>query len=265
MKGAVERDYMRDKLGPPPLSKPLPWMAIVAVVVTVASIAVLIVGAILNRIVNNGCVDECLTLADTTMQAHMALAAWSVVIVSALSGAASLYLIWRTLQAAQRSAEAAWRTIDETRQIGRAGTRAYLSIGSVTWESDMLFGTLTVTLQNTGQSPALNVRVEASAHGTVGAFFDDDPTKLTAEAGSANWPNISAGSSAQQRIVFTRFEPDQAMKDDGRLNISADVIIAVAVSYDDVFGDDQDISGTFRRTFYVSHDWSKPAALTEVP
>src|SRR5690606_35748793 len=96
-----------------------------------------------------------------------AAAAWWSVAISAGStvvGAAGLWLIYRTLIETQRSANAAHLAVQATaagtavtEKIGRAQTRAYISIQAVRFRfgpADLYFE---IEFSNEGQSPGRNV------------------------------------------------------------------------------------------------------------
>ena len=91
------------------------------------------------------------SMAESTRGLHWA--AWATVSFTGLGA----YLIWQTLLATQKTAEAAKETITVTREMGQAQTRAYLScIGARYWLADRrLF--VECTVKNYGQSPAMNV------------------------------------------------------------------------------------------------------------
>jgi hypothetical protein len=111
---------------------------------------------------------------DTSVQVSQAWAAWAMVVVSVIGGligAISLFLIYRTLQAALRSAIAAEHAVAEARkatsiseQIGKAQVRAYLTIGEVTLSIRGHILRVTAEFANVGQSPARAVTLTVNTH-----------------------------------------------------------------------------------------------------
>jgi hypothetical protein len=100
-------------------------------------------------------------------------------LASVLLTSAGVFLIWRTLHHTRRAADAAGkavteaenataaanRTTDETRRIGEAQVRAYLSITDATVEilNRNNAPQIKVRLRNSGQSPAKNVQIFVKA------------------------------------------------------------------------------------------------------
>jgi hypothetical protein len=102
---------------------------------------------------------------DNSVQHSMAIAAWAMVWVSVIGGgigAASLYLIYRTLLEARRSASAAEDAVRTTERIGQAQVRAYVSIRKVTLNApeDQTSELISLELLNSGQSPALHITAQ---------------------------------------------------------------------------------------------------------
>ncbi|WP_274789838.1 hypothetical protein [Roseovarius tolerans] len=122
---------------------------------------------------------------DLVAQTEMALWAFWMLIVTALMAAITavgVFYVWRTLLATQDMAR-------ETTRIGEAQVKAYLSVESVkgilhTVEKDPFIEIL-ITVKNSGQSPALDVKV--GVDGKVFARhnhkdgFGDIPSNATSE------------------------------------------------------------------------------------
>lgn len=83
-------------------------------------------------------------------------------LIGLLVGVGSVYLIWATLRATQVMAR-------DTREIGEAQVRAYLSIDKVEVSArpkrGIVFWDVVVTVRNSGQSPARGIQVWASGPG----------------------------------------------------------------------------------------------------
>jgi hypothetical protein len=109
---------------------------------------------------------------DLVAQQSMADAAWFMVMLTALTGVVgglTLYLIFRTLQEAKRSADAGEAAVREAREntvaserIGKAQVRAYLGIREVSVTFGMADASLEFTVFNAGQSPGRAVSVYTS-------------------------------------------------------------------------------------------------------
>lgn len=178
-------------------------------------------------------------LAETTAEKQLAAetsaaaAAWWAVGVSAGStvvGAAGLWLIYRTLLATQRSANAAHLAVQATaagtavtEKLGRAQTRAYISIQSVRFSfgpADIYFE---IEFSNEGQSPGRNVvfQLETSLKHVPNNIFRGyhfAPVRRSAVRVGDNEP-----------IVMEHlFEPP-------RPNDEVSAAIAIDIEYDDVF------------------------------
>ncbi|WDQ98172.1 hypothetical protein PSC71_13135 [Devosia sp. J2-20] len=104
---------------------------------------------------------------DLGAQRSMATAAWWMVAITIASGAvgtAGLYLIFRTLVEAKRSADAAEKAIIANQELGIAQVRAYLTVteARVKVYDDDLGAYCEFTVQNSGQSPARQVTFMSS-------------------------------------------------------------------------------------------------------
>lgn len=176
---------------------------------------------------------------DSAVQNSVAWANWAMTLVSffaSLIGAASLYLIYRTMLAAQSGAEAAWQTVEETRNIGRAQTRAYLMIETCTLETE-LFPVLRVALRNVGQSPALDIVITAIV------IVDQDSQS---ERAIKPHSRISSAETQVSDLMVGQGRTDEALLWELKLaqilreaTVGGDSIIltiAITVAFEDVFG-----------------------------
>lgn len=136
------------------MDKPFDWrgfaVAMFAVAVVLVILGVFAVG-IIGRATDVGCVGGCLDRNDLAMQTNMALAAWAVALVSAVSlvvGAVSLYFLRANLR--------------ETRSIGEAQTRAYLVVMEATMErgDDAQDWKVKFKFRNSGQTPGVTLMTD---------------------------------------------------------------------------------------------------------
>jgi hypothetical protein len=238
---------MSEKPAKSPLDRPIPWLAVVAIAALSGTLIILIAGAILNRMVNNACVGDCLTTVDTTMQAHMALAAWSVLVVSAISGAVSIYLIYRTLQAAQRSAKAAEDALTETRVIGRAQTRAYVAIERAAMVGSSHGGpkSIEITYRNAGQSPALKLSIDVRI--AIVDHMQFDAETLSNLRGGMALANLNAGAEATRIVRVWDFDPTAILDDTEKSPLAAHVNLILR--YIDVFDEQSETAASFQWWF----------------
>jgi hypothetical protein len=99
------------------------------------------------------------------LEAEENIAKWGMWLVfvggfEALITAAGVFLVWRTLRASWAAAAAAEKAVTETRRIGEAQVRAYLSIQTVRvqfrndWLPGEAFPSVEIGASNSGQSPA---------------------------------------------------------------------------------------------------------------
>lgn len=192
-------------------------------------------------------------LDDTGVQQSMAWASWAMVTVSLAGGAIgamSLYLIFRTLQAAQRSASAAEKTLTHAAQtahaaqeMGRAQVRGYLIVSSAALEVS-LHNQVVVryAFQNAGQTPTTDVEC------TVQVRFETlDPEDGWTVIG---WPysetkNRSAIAPADTRSGRTEpidpieiAHPSETSENSAMVWAQTQrVIVKFVLAYRDVFGE----------------------------
>jgi hypothetical protein len=197
---------------------------------------------------------------DLMAQQNMVAAAWWMVGITMMSsaiGALGLYLIFRTLQEAKRSADAAHSAVAATMMIGKRQIRAYIDIENATAKIDRYQMVLTVDANfvNSGQSPARNIRGLAvlrfvEFHTPPEGGLD---THVVAEV-EANFTAsaVSAGKSGGLYLTFGMFgmrPPLHVILDDfGQRALQ----VNVSFQYTDVFDDissTQSILGHFNPTF----------------
>jgi len=176
---------------------------------------------------------------DLAAQRSMASAAWFMVVItgaSAIVGGAGLYLIFRTLKEAKRSADAADKAveaslaaIETTREMGHAQVRAYVSISGC-WLSRSENGQLTLkfVFRNSGQTPALNVWTSYDFY--IGSH--DENAVLRDQGGESR----SDTAPEEKREANFDLSPTASAAVSERLNAGAAyVYVEISVVFDDVF------------------------------
>lgn len=201
---------------------------------------------------------------DLEAQRSMASAAWYMVALTTLSGVigtAGLYLIWQTLLATQRNAKAAEMTVDETRKIGRAQTRAYLSITQMEVECTEHINDMQLTIRNVGQSPALSVSctTEISLVEITDGEDDGLPEQKVVET-EEYWPDIISTETNYRSILLWDFDPVGYFRR-MREGSSLAVIFSVDVRYQDVFGELHTSSITAHHNFENAKEFENPLIL----
>ena len=160
--------------------------------------------------------------------------------------AIALYYIRKTtiftseaLEEAGKTTKAANETINETRRIGEAQTRAYMSMGDIelnfqkVGKSSNDNALITLKWKNTGQSPAHNMGIATWGH--VEQFGDKDLpiTKFIEKFASLHHGSGDCGTGSHiltDRIVFDG-ETVQNWKDE-----KVKLLIYSAICFDDIFG-----------------------------
>lgn len=200
--------------------------------------AMMLVGAVLTGFINAPKPAD-----DTSVQQSMAWASWVMVVVTlgaGVIGAFSLYLIYRTLQAAQRSALAAEASVVETRVIGRAQGRAYLSLESASFRRNTYFSvTFDLATLNAGQSPARNLEVAIDAKFVAGADSADVKVVVMRIVNVALFPDIAAQRSVAMPIVILTGAGGSSVFISTVMNRTVDCQLECRLRYVDVFGDRQ--------------------------
>ena len=178
--------------------------------------------------------------ADLRAQQDMALWAFWVVLMSGgtmLVTAVGIFYVRETLEATRLAVKSADEAVAETRRIGEAQVRAYLSydIDVTSIRSDEPWE-IVVVLENVGQSPARNVRV-----GAAGALLDIESIKRPCadmvsfvDGAKLNPVTISVGK--QETFPITA-EPinDIPLGDEGMDAKFVPVVYGIAF-FEDVFG-----------------------------
>jgi len=204
------------------------------VVATVAAnIWATIVGSLQPEIVDfNG------TEYDLIAQRSMAAAAWWMVLITGTStivGSLGLYLIYRTLKEAKRSADAADKAVDAShkaietaRQMGQAQVRAYVVITSVKMFPDGYGSTVVdVQFQNSGQTPASKIWVNTNIFSAVGAA----DALLADEHGDAH-SDLAAGAIGNIQFVGRNLFRRLVILG---TRVTSKIYLDVEIMYDDVF------------------------------
>ena len=226
-------------------ARPMPWGTISLGVAASLVVAATVVVAATMRLTDGGCIGECIPRQDLAMQTNMALAAWGVLVVSAGTGAASLVLIYSTLKAAQRSALAAEDTVRETRRIGEAQTRSYLTVKSA--EMTVAQGTIRVDyyFRNSGQTPARDIRTFVRTE--VQRFEDDGWQPRYHSKWQYKARSDVPSQESRDGYIITEQLPVSLLSDLVEKNYR--VIVQVRFVYKDVF--DIEIDETVRYGVYL--------------
>ncbi len=181
------------------------------------------------------------SLEDTSAQ-------WLMTIFSILAA----FLLWRTLQATQRMAT-------DTRQIGEAQVRAYLTIERVLvylTPGDQ-FPFIKVMIRNSGQSPARRVRIVVKFDRTMKG---DGTSVLTATVPPVAFPesDVQAGSLTDKHFCYVQSLALDT-KDFGEGFERLIMLNAkVAVFARDVFGADAMDNGYFMAGWTLAEDRNLP-------
>lgn len=198
------------------------------------------VGSLQPEILKIETVDE-----DLFAQRSMAAAAWWMVALTGLSlvvGAFTLYLIFRTLQEAKRSADAAHGAVEATMLIGKRQVRAYLDIENATATVDrqQFIFSVDASLGNSGQSPARSVNGTAVLRFVE--FYSlpegDMGTDILAELSTSFTTSaVSAGKKVDMFLTFGLFflKPPLSEIFDGFAQRA--VKVDIRFEYTDVFDD----------------------------
>lgn len=200
---------------------------------------------------------------DTGVQNSMAWAAWAMVWVSIIGGtigAASLYLIYRTLLAAQRSAKAAEETADISRDIGMAQARAYLSLESAQLrsESATTYFSVDLLLRNSGQSPSRSLSIQCIVEFTEVATNPGDGEVseiLRAEYSQRQeFHDIAANQTAKCGLAFFTFPGPNSLHKTLQETMYVVFKVTSEVTYQDVFGQEFIERSRFQHAINESDD-----------
>lgn len=171
-------------------------------------------------------IEEC---ADLAAQRSMALAAWAMVgltIVATIVGGLSLALIYWTLDAARRSAVAAEKSLDLSRNVGIAQTRGYVTISlvGVSLEPPVL---IVLRLKNSGTTPAYDLRLVTDSH----VKRIRSGTAYATGGALVFLPDLASGDHKDIQTT-TYFNPNKEIRDGTtRFNLKVDI------TYTDIYGE----------------------------
>lgn len=180
------------------------------------------------------------SMAESTRGMHWA--AWATVAFTGIGA----FLIWQTLLATQD-------TVAETRRIGEAQTRAYLSISKVKFEIiDQInpAASIRFRVSNTGNSPGKDIFIRLSF--SISEKRSDgenllpsalpytlNPPKIRAI------PDIPSGSHELRKFIFPEVDvADLVGSIAGRQSLT--VMVEIAIEYTDVFEHEHSEIGRFK-------------------
>lgn len=208
---------------------------------------------------------------DSTVQQSMAWASWAMVVVSIIAGAiggVSLYLIYRTLQAAQRSAVAAERSLAQfeadaktSRELSMAQYRAYMTVTEITLQEDAYDFRNTWfkwTVFNSGQSPARTVKLNIQ-------FFTRTRSDQAWEEGERNDKHYfmadipaSAGKPLDEWI-YLDFADEEQFESGYQIEVEG------SIEFSDIFGRRQSDVFAFRATWEDGESWKSDIIMARRP
>jgi len=142
-----------------------------------------------------------------------------------------LIFIMKTYKQADNTAKAAWKTVDETKRIGEAQTRAYISLVDGEFfprANDIL---CRVKLNNTGNSPARNILFYP-----VHAFFPSEEIIFVRNKGIEGCVDIAGGREGYLDVFIENISNEILDHvESGR----GGLIVLGNLRYIDIFGDRQ--------------------------
>jgi hypothetical protein len=174
-------------------------------------------------------------------------AQWFMAAFAAFATVASVYAVWllretlkytkSTLRQAGSTTRAAWQTVRETKRIGEAQVRAYVSALGAEFATDHDLFWCKVILKNAGQSPAFDVKMtgdisfmrERKGEDGRREFFRVDSKPSEGRAGT-----IEAGSEGELYMLWSHTD----MEHFGELSGRRSFTIAGHVSWIDVFDEE---------------------------
>jgi len=182
---------------------------------------------------------------DLLAQQNMAAASWWMVGLTAISaaiGALSLFLIFRTLLEAKRSADAAHSAVEATLLIGKRQVRAYLDIEDPVAKIDRMQFVLTVDarLSNSGQSPARAIQGTAILRFVEFQSLPDgemDTHALAEVSTTFSASAVSAGKEIGLYLTFGVYGIEPRMRALFNGYSPRAIEIDVSLDYTDVFDD----------------------------
>lgn len=210
---------------------------------------------------------------DLAAQRSMASAAWWMVTVAGVSsavGALGLWLIYGTLEATRRSAEAAEFSVKQAdlraqndREMSMAQFRAYVVVSDIEALFDGDFGTFEFrwTVFNTGQSPATTVNAVIRPSLYIRNQANDwEPVVEIAE--KYFLADLPAGQSLTKSTVWA-FEMPELERPIDEFEVRLQV--AGRLLYFDVFGQPLTVPFAFIRDFDPYESFDEPGAMTRRP
>jgi hypothetical protein len=208
--------------------------AIFAATVLIVVLGVLATG-IISRATDVGCVEHCLVRQDLAMQTNMALAAWAMAFVTAVSfvvGAVSLYFLRENLR--------------ETRSIGEAQTRAYMIVVGawLTPSAQAGYWNLCFKFRNSGQTPALAIRTDIRVYYEIATRrgWKQLPTH---EKETRQRSDLASQIDGVSEIRLFTEELRRAQK----MTTTGAVRAEITIQYADVFGRPWEVRARYRATF----------------
>lgn len=192
------------------------------------------------------CGEGCADNLDLLAQTHMASAAWVMAVIAAAGtviGLITLVMIYLTLVQAKRSADAAKQVVDVTLDVGKRQIRAYLNAESavVKMPGSLPFLSVTISIRNSGQSPALQIRgrvwlrvIEYLDGGDDGY---DSSTALELHAPLIP-ADISAGDTTEYFLSYIALNVKPSLLQTLQDGTNLAFELHIEGSYKDVFGDE---------------------------
>ncbi|MBK1795456.1 hypothetical protein JHL21_13210 [Devosia sp. WQ 349] len=194
-------------------------------------------------------------LAQLDLQAQMSMAGaawWMVAItsVATVAGTMSLYLIYRTLLEAQRSATAAVDSNRIQREFSLAELRAYLSVSRVTIRAD-IDGSFLIEFfyENSGSTPATNIATQLTI-AISGYAADGSLIEITSIAAPENRSDLPATGKAHGKHLTSvdAIAEGVAFELPQRTTILCHLII----TYKDIFGNNHPTKDSLSNVSYCA-------------
>lgn len=183
--------------------------------------------------------------AQDDLIAQTEMATWAfwmliaTVAMAVLTGIGVVF-VWQTLEATRRMAADTNTMTEDTRKIGEAQTRAYLTVDSVKIVGIQpgKIPEIILVIKNTGNSPAMRVNIQSTHLAAPNAPF------RMASKGPKSSGSIGAGSEGRQRSPFNQpfSTKDVADLQSGKWRIG----FAGVISYSSVFSKTKRHRVTFR-------------------
>lgn len=195
---------------------------------------------------------------DVRAQEQMAIYALLMLVVTGIGVvyvAGTLNATRQTLSEAQRATRAAEEAVEVTRDIGQAQVRAYLTIAKVSFSipADRSYQTVTITLLNSGQSPARKLNFYSRLTAEYIAFDPETADMIKASDSdillAKQRPNNVAAGSPEKfslKTINNKFGPQIANPGhifvDGQSMHFDRLVLSCRIVFEDVFEDETTIS-----------------------